>query len=132
MLRRFKLFFIGMIMGTIVVIWAFGDRLNLFTSWLPNERVLLRLQQTEMKQTKKAKCQMDCLGINKTHIDALIQEGDIDFKNSDTQNDPLIYIVNHSTKDLGEFQLTFAAADSTSTIISAQKNLITKNCECED
>jgi len=131
MLRRFKLFFIGAIMGCIVVAWAFGDKMDLFTSWMPNERVLVRLQQTEMKQTAKAQCLMNCFGIERKHIDALKESGDIDFKNSETQKKPLIYLVNHTDSLLGKFQLTFAAADSTSTIINASLETNTKSCECD-
>lgn len=118
-------------MGCIVVAWAFGDKIDLFTSWMPNERVLVRLQQTEMKQTQKAKCLMDCLGIERTHIDALKQEGDIDFKASETQNKPLIYIVNHNDSLLGNYQLSFAASDSTSTIIDAKLEKGKMDCACD-
>ncbi len=130
MLRRFKLFFFGVLLGCIVVAWAFGDKMSLFTSWMPNERVLVRLQQTEMKQTQKAHCLMECLGIERKHIDSLKKNGDIDFKNSETQKKPLTYIVNHTDSLLGNFQLVFAAADSTSTIINASVEMSEKNCDC--
>ncbi|NND77248.1 MAG: DUF4258 domain-containing protein [Flavobacteriales bacterium] len=130
MVRRFKLFLIGMFLGTLAVIFFFGDRLDLFSSWMPNERVLLRLRQTELKMTEKAKCLMDCYEIERNDINTLMIEGDVDFKNSKTQEDPLIYLVHGSKKNLKKYSLTFAAKDSTSTIINAERTDISRSCEC--
>lgn len=130
MVRRFKLFFIGMFLGTLAVILFFGDRLELFSSWMPNERVLLRLRQTELKMTEHARCLMDCYKIERKHIDKIMNAGDVDFKNSKPQEDPLIYIVKQSENNFGEFSLTFAARDSTSTIISADRVDLKVECDC--
>ena len=121
-----------MLIGTVFVVLFFGDRLNLFSSWLPNERVLVRLQQTELKMTEKAKCQMECLDIERKHIDELIKNGNIDFKNSKVHEKPLIYIVEHSMEKVFEYKLTFAAADSTSTIINMERNDVKRACNCDD
>ena len=131
MLRRFKLFFIGMFLGTLAVILFFGDRLELFSSWMPNDRVLLRLRQTELKMTEHAKCLMDCFQIERKHIDKIMNEGNVDFKESKTQEDPLIYLVRHKGKDFGDYSLTFAARDSTSTIISAERIDLKIECDCD-
>lgn len=121
-----------MLIGTICVVFFFGDRLSLFSSWLPNERVLVRLQQTELKMTEKAECQMECLDIERKHIDGLMKNGNIDFKNSRVQEKPLIYIVEHSMENVLKYSITFAAADSTSTIINVERIDIDRVCSCGD
>lgn len=128
--RRIKLFFIGMLLGTGVVILFFGDKLNLFTSWMPNDRVLLRLQQTELQMTPTAKCQLDCFNISRQEIDDLINEGNVNFSESKTQQEPLKYYVEHSNENLGHYFLVFEAADSTSTIIKAGLHNSHKSCDC--
>lgn len=128
--RRIKLFFIGMLLGTGAVILFFGDKLNLFTSWMPNDRVLLRLQQTELRMTEKARCLLDCYEISRNDIDELMQYGNVNFRKSKTGEKPLEYWVGYKNESLGEYLLIFEAADSTSTIIEANIPQSSKDCEC--
>ena len=129
--RRIKLFFIGMLLGTGVVILFFGDKLNLFTSWMPNDRVLLRLQQTDLQMTSKAKCLLDCYEITRSEIDDLIFNGNVNFSESKTQQKPLEYRVDHENEILGNYFLVFEAADSVSTITNARLPNSSKACECD-
>lgn len=128
--RRLKLFFIGMLLGTGVVIIFFGDKLNLFTSWMPNDRVLLRLQQTELQMTSKANCLLGCYDISLEAIEDLMGDGNVIFSESKTRQKPLEYKVEHKNELLGKYFLIFEAADSTSTIIDAGIKTSSKSCEC--
>ena len=127
--RRLKLYLIGVLMGCVLVVFFFNDRLSVLTSWLTNNRVLLRLEMTTNEISASADCMMKCAQLDTTHLEELYRDGDVNFELSQTRQDPKIYVVDIRLKDrLSRFE--FAAADSTARL----QNVIFPNgdlsCDC--
>src|SRR5690606_12764927 len=114
--RRLKLFLIGFGIGLLMVVFFFGERSELLTNWLPNARVIDRLQASTEEISPKALCQFECYNIEKDSLKSLIGRGDINFKESLTQQNPLIYRVEIENYDQKSYGFYFSAADSSATL----------------
>ena len=126
--QRFLRYMIGVMIGLGLVFVFFGQRSC--TDWMPNKRVLLRLSETEMIITKKARCEMDCQGLDTEDLLHLLKTGNIDFSDSDTHSTPLIYRVDAEHANKGSYRMSFEARDSTSTLIEV-KLQGAQPCRCE-
>jgi len=126
--QRFQRYFIGVVIGLGMVFFFFGNRSC--TDWMPNKRVLKRLSETEMIITKKARCEMDCRGLVNEDLLHLLRTGDVSFKESDAQSEPLIYKVKAEKSDGLEYAMTFEARDSSSTLIVVGSELEI-DCVCD-
>lgn len=127
--RRLKLYLIGVLMGCVLVVFFFNDRLSVLTSWLPNNRVLMRLEMTTNEVQPQAQCMLECAEIDTSDLDVLYSDGDVNFQLSQTRVDPKIYVVDLRMNDrLSRFE--FAAYDSTA---SLQKVIFPNgdlSCDC--
>lgn len=127
--RRLRLYLFGALLGILLVIFFFGDRLRLLTSWLPNNQVLLRLQMTETLYEPHALCKLECLDLDTADVSSLQKEGDVLFDESDTHSDPIIYIVDSRIHDK-LVRMTFVARDSTSTLREVEMPYEQISCDC--
>lgn len=114
--RRLKLFSIGVGIGIILSIFFFYNKGDAITGWLPEERVLKRLRETERKTTEPAKCQMKCLDITNAQVDSMLTDGDVDFGESDPQAEPKKYVVRSSDEPVS-LQLRFEVEGETHSIL---------------
>ncbi len=129
-LRRLRTFAIGLILGILLVIFFFNDRLHILTDWLPGNRVLLRLQLTEAAYTPVAMCQLHCLGLDTADVSLVKREGDVRFKYSDTRTEPKRYRVDHR---FGErlVRMTFDADSVSSTLTEVDLPNAELRCTCD-
>lgn len=128
--RRLTLYLFGFLIGLALVFAFFGDRLNIFSDWFPNNRVLLILRDDEIEISPHAQCQMDCLGLHQTAIDLALENGDVDFSASDPQADPRVYAVDISPDDGREYRFVFEAEETISTIVEATLLNEKSTCDC--
>lgn len=128
--RRLRSFLIGVGLGCILVVFFFHDRLNLLTDWLPNERVLVRLQMTEAAYTPEAMCRLECLGLDTADVSLLKREGNVRFKLSDTRTEPKRYRVDHRFGD-HLVRMTFDADEIASTLTEVDRPNAPVACPCD-
>lgn len=129
--KRLRLYLTGVLIGLILVVFFFNDRLSVLTDWMPNERVLVRLQETEARYTDGAICLLECLHIDTADVRTVKESGDVKFRLSDTHSEPMVYIVDGEIR--GEtFRFTFDATDSTSVLTRAARVNSVADCPCPD
>jgi hypothetical protein len=133
--RRLMLFGFGAFLGVLLCAFLFSGRTNPLTSWLPNHRVLERLNNKKyfklQLQDSKVKCKFECLGIDSKELAYLITYGDVLFSESKTQQNPKVYVVYAAPKDTEPFKITFSAEDSISRITDVSLALEKKDCDCK-
>ncbi len=129
-LRRLRLYLIGVGLGCILVVFFFRERLSVLTSWLPNERVLLRLEMTHDSTAPGAQCFIECLELDSLAFAELFVEGDVRFDLSEAQVEPKKYVVDSRYKDR-LLRYTFLASDSSAILSKIEAPFIKVNCPCD-
>lgn len=127
--RRLRLYLTGFFLGSLLVVFFFNDRLSVLTSWLPNNRVLFRIENTYSGSTDLAKCQMDCYQIDSAMVNYSFEEGDVDFGLSETRATPQVYVVETRYEDR-LIRLSFETADSTAVLKVVELPFEKVYCNC--
>lgn len=127
--RRLRLYLIGVLMGCVLVVFFFNDRLSVLTSWLPNERVLLRLESTFNGSDPLAACFLECADLDSADLDLLFSEGDVRFDLSETHSEPMNYVVDIRLSDR-LVRFSFEAADSTAALTNLEFPNGEVICDC--
>ena len=117
-------------MGSVLVLFFFNDRLHILTDWLPGNRVLSILQDSEPLITDLALCQLTCYDLDTADVRIVKQKGDVRFKLSETHIEPKKYVVD-SNLESGKVRLTFSIADSLATLINVAMPEKAVLCECD-
>jgi len=128
--RRLRLYLTGFLMGIILVFFFFGERVNVLTSWLPNNRVLQSISDNYKGENPLATCQMECFGVDTAAIAYSMVEGDVEFGESETQSNPKLYIVEARYEDRLirlEFELTDSSAHLSEVTLPFEKST---GCDC--
>ncbi|MCA1762260.1 MAG: hypothetical protein ABR574_05735 [Cryomorphaceae bacterium] len=129
--KRLRLYLTGVLIGLVFVVFFFNDRISVLTDWMPNKRVLVRLQQTEARYTDNATCLLECFSLDTADVRTIKKSGDVKFRLSDTHSEPLVYVVDGEIK--GEsYRLTFDATDSTSVLTRVARVNSVADCPCSD
>lgn len=94
MARRVLIFSIGFLMGCVLVYTTFfkDSERDFYGSWLPEGRVLKKLNSSLNRGTAEFKCALDQSGVFDSDIDLLFENGDIDFSKSETKLEPRSYV----------------------------------------
>lgn len=128
-LKRFRSYLIGVGLGMLMVVVIFKDKANLFTSWLPENRVLQELTDKKINTTPKTACILKCLGRTETELQKnFLSFGAVEFSNSKTQATPKEYCVMQDVDGV-KTCLMITVLDSTS-ILTEIKSDKTLNCGC--
>jgi len=110
--RRFKLFGFGIILGLLVSFFFFQGRLNVFTDWMPGNRVKFRLRSTYVGNSPEVDALIKANNWPDTLANCFMWEGDVKFNESKTRSEPKIYVVDWKLN--GQLlKAQFAAGDST-------------------
>jgi hypothetical protein len=99
MARRIFIFSIGFFGGCIMVWFMFfrtGER-SFYGNWLPEGRVLSKLKAGLDKNSSHSLCMLECTGIFKSQLAALLDQGDVLFSESKTNEDPREYEVAYQS-----------------------------------
>ncbi len=128
--KRIKFYLVGFIMGLCVVYIILINREG--TGWMPNDRVLLRLNSTELVMDAAMQCRLGCHGVTDDDIyKNLLQNGDVKFEESQTQAEPKVYVVEAEKEGEENFKVTFEVSDSTSHIIGVERVGKVVECACD-
>lgn len=110
--RRFKLFGFGIILGIIVSFFFFQSRLNVFTDWLPGNRVKLRLRSTYVGNSAEVDAMIKANNWPDTLANCFMWKGNVKFSESKTRSTPMVYMVDWEL-DGQLLKASFVATDST-------------------
>ncbi len=95
MARRFFIFSIGLLLGSVLVYQILikdTDR-EFYGSWLPEGRVLKKIRTGLDKHHAYLNCWTDCANIFNSDVDVLLESGDVDFSQSKTKGTEKQYII---------------------------------------
>ncbi len=127
--KRFRSYIIGVVLGMLVVMIVFKDKANLFTSWLPENRVLQDLTDKKMFTTPKADCQLKCLGkTDKDLQQAFLSTTSVEFSQSQPQASPKQYYLMQDINGV-KSALLVTVLDSTFTLNEIKSDQTLK-CGC--
>lgn len=87
--QRLVRFLIGILIGSAICIFLFGNRSC--TSWLPGNQIILQLNETPLIFTGKTSCEIECYGLQKSEVINDMREGEVIFKKSKTKAIPRVY-----------------------------------------
>ena len=127
--RRLRFYLIGVSLGLVISFSFFKNR---GCAWLPGNRILNQLSSSLILCTDSVRCLMHCSGIADEDVFVLIKNGDVLFKESETESSPKKYVVQGNRKsDESEFKLAFVMRDSTAevNVVSGSNSC---NCSHED
>lgn len=127
--QRFKRYLFGVLLGLILVYFFFGDRGEVLTAWMPNERVMKRLRETKLILPDSMQCRLDCFQLDSTAVNTLLEDGDVLFAESDTQSEPKVYRVQFEQRT-PPLELTFSCTDSTSAVVGLSALGAGSDCPC--
>lgn len=114
---------IGAIMGGLLSFFIFNGR---GCGWLPGNRVLQTIRTSKVITSEKDKCLIDCNNISASSIYKLIENGDVDFGESDTKNKN--YKISNDSLTLN-FQLNIEDSVAKTIVNSIPGD---KSCHCND
>ncbi len=128
--QRFKRYLFGVLLGLILVFFFFGDRVEVLTAWMPNERVMKRLRETKLEIPDSVKCRLNCFQLDSAKVAELISDdGNVRFAKSETRKEPILYRVDfeqHTTP----VRVTFACDDSASAVVDVLPLEGLQPCDC--
>ncbi len=91
--QRLKRFLFGVAIGVILTGVFFKDRLSVFTSWLPANVIKNNIKDSSVFLSDKADCQFAAYALTMSDVDELLEEGKVDFSESQTKIKPYSYTI---------------------------------------
>lgn len=123
----------GCLLGTILLFlsWKFFKPALPIPSWLPASLVVDRINKYHLIQTEKLQCFLNCYKITEAEILNIINQKDIDYKNSDVRKKPWpSYNFSGTTTDNRNMQICVEVPDSLpATIIEVKMDSVMCNCD---
>ena len=94
MTRRFFIFFFGVILGVMVIRFAFPGRFVEYAQYFDIDyRVLYHLKSDTIYISPDAQCHLDCLSLNQKDVLNVLEGGNINFEKSEQRTEPCKYYV---------------------------------------
>ncbi len=111
---------IGALIGGLLSFFIFNGR---GCAWLPGARVLSSIQTSKVIVSEKDNCILECNNISSDEIYQLIENGDVDFGKSETENKN--YLISNDSLTLN---IQIIAKDTTAIINNIQSQ--SNSCDC--
>ena len=129
LLRRFKLYFIGVFLGLILGYGLFKDR---YPTWLHDSVIKKELQGKNIIFTKHAICRMNCRNITKEEVLMVLKEGDVNFKKSRVHEKPCpSYAFDASLENGKHLRIIFSKCDTIAKVVTAIDLNKKHECNCQ-
>lgn len=114
--KRLRLFSIGLVIGSVVVYFSVFKNRNIYKS--PQEVILEKLLKFPSTVKPEAKNIMDSLHVNGEDIRKILEQGDVEFSNSEVHRKPCpIYFIRNTDESVLVKSVRFELCDSTSCLI---------------
>lgn len=131
MLRRFIIYFTGVIIGCFFVYFTLIDgRERDFSGYFPDSRVAKKISSTIDTTQLNYKCYLNCHNLNTSNFKLLLADGDVDFENSQTKAFPKKYLINSNFKGLNYMVKVTLTNDSLSELNFIHLLDLKKDCVC--
>ena len=124
--QRFFRYLIGVGIGVILSAYFFQGKGHLWTSWLPGNRVKERIVSSYWDIGPKTHCQLKCLELDIPELKEELKKAEVDFKNSNTNQEPKEYRLVLSDHSKLNF-MTIAVKDSIAIIQTLEGSIA---CDC--
>lgn len=137
MARRFFIFSIGLLFGSVLVyqLMIKGTDREFYGSWMPEGRVLKKVRTGLDKQHIKLDCWTKCSNIFNSDIDYLLENGDVDFSRSKTQGTEKSYFIECELESGDLLEVTFDLVDELVKIqeitVNKKSSFSSKDCTCD-
>ena len=115
MRKRFALYGFGFLMGIGLVFFFLGGK-KASCNWLPNDRMLKIIRSKHIQYSDNLNDAIATKRIDSADINNILINGDIDFSNSQTKNNPCRKYLINGEKDQKEISITVKICDSIATI----------------
>jgi len=134
MLRRLRIYGVGLGLGLLMA-WALflrGRNTKNYTAWTPNNRILEEIRlDTTLVNGASFWCEMKCLGFTSIEYDALLNDGNVIFGESQAKIWPRSYKVELETEDKGTLVVVYSKTESKHfEVISIIKKGEDISCDC--
>jgi hypothetical protein len=108
MIRRLGIFLIGVVLGLMIIRFAFPGRFAEYSQYFSLDyRVLYHLNQDTIYISPKAQCHIDCLDIEQSDVLIVLNDGQVNFDKSIKNGLPCkTYVV-----EKGNLSTTFELCD---------------------
>ena len=121
-LKKLLFFLLGVSLGTMAVVFMFGDRDDIQCSYFPNDRVLYDIRGKEMIIPADIQRQLDENSLDTTDIQEMMRGGKVDFDKTDRNMDSCkTYWIDFNRKDKPSFALEWENCDSVATAIEFKR-----------
>ena len=130
--QRITLYGFGFLIGCTMIYFTLIRGKNR-SYWLPENRVKELIKKSKMIYSPLAKCEMECRSINEKEIKNILENGDVNFKESNTRGTPHpSYIMEGTTSENKKVRIITNTYDSIAEItginfLNAEKD----SCHCE-
>jgi hypothetical protein len=114
--QRLFRFLIGVTLGLLISVTLFREKLHLFTSWLPANKVKSRIQDSYWSVSPEMTCKLECIGWNVERLKHEIPIGTVRFNESKTKQEPKEYQLQFESSTRLE-SIRFAVRDSSATLM---------------
>lgn len=115
-LKRFRLYLVGVLIGSLMVAVLFRDKVHLFTAWLPENRVIQEITDKKIQPSPLASCQLKCLNLPfevlRSHLST---QTSVEFSQSQTKGNPRTYLLIQDLKSQ-KIQLSVVVGDSSAVL----------------
>ena len=103
MARRFFIFLTGVLLGIMVIRFAFPGRFVEYAQYFDIDyRVLYHLKSDTINISPNAQCHLDCLNLEQKYVLNVFEGGSINFEKSDQRAEPCkYYVVENESLSVG-------------------------------
>ncbi len=131
--RRFKLFGIGVLLGSVLVYFMILKDRNIFKG--PQEVIFEKMKHGALVITDNGRCRMNCKNISEDDVKNLMTHGDVNYSESQVHEKPCpFYAVDGKSKDGREIRVVYRLCtnDSLTEVITAHDlSGVADTCACK-
>jgi len=116
LIRRFKLYGFGIVLGLFVVSFVYKGK----GCQLPSSTKLEELAYQKLEYTKHGACRMKCRNISEAEIKQVFKSGKINYDKSEVHDKPFpTYAVEGATAEGKRLRIVIADCDTISKVVTA-------------
>lgn len=130
--QRLLRYGVGIFLGVLISLYFFGGRSC--GEWMPTARIKADIQLGGIMPDAKTKCELECVGMSVTDLEALVLAGKVDLGASSPRETPKAYrLALGGSAGKGPFsEITFLLTDTASvaTALAWREGVPPPGCDC--
>lgn len=120
---------IGLVIGLVIVAFMFSDRD--WDGWTPNSQVLQKAMDYYQEPSAEVMCQMECLGVDISTLKGMMEDGDVEFDESQVKGKIKMYHIEHELPDGRELYTKWEFEELSLEKMTATLMEMGPNTECD-